>query len=76
MDAAEGGLFCLEGYLDKGFNLGSFKEERIVFEKQMFPLLVRGRVYRSHSYPLCQDKAIMTSTIFSFWCVLDAFLFS
>ena len=39
LGATEGGFFHLGGYMGKGFNLGSFIEERVVvFGKQMFPL--------------------------------------
>ena len=33
LGAAGGGLFCLGGYMGKGFNLGSFKEKRVVVGK-------------------------------------------
>ena len=45
LGAAGGGLFCLGGYMGKGFNLGSFKEKRVVFGKQMFPLSFKERVH-------------------------------
>ena len=49
LDAAKGKLICLGGYLGDYlgtcFNLGSFKEERVIFGKQMFPLSFLGRIH-------------------------------
>ena len=67
--------FCLGGYLGKGFDLGSFKEERMVFGKEMFPLSFRGRIHWPYPYSLCHNKGFMAFTIFLIWRVLGAFLF-